>query len=142
MLFSEAVADTHRRVTQAYYHLNSSTSDSDKLARRNEFAAAVAACCVGEKHVLLPALQELLYNGAQRVEQYERDRVSIQEKLQRLNGTAPQDPSSDSELKALWVDLSAHFSDLDLRDLAALEECLSVDDSEALARRYLIVGSV
>ena len=46
----------------------------------------------------------------------------------------PQDPSFESALKAIWVDLEPHFREES--ELAALEEALSPSESETLGKKY------
>lgn len=53
--------------------------------------------------------------------------------MQRFN---PAEPSFDSSLSAIWVDLEPHIKEETTSDLRRLEESLSQADSEALAKKY------
>lgn len=48
----------------------------------------------------------------------------------------PAEPSFESALKAIWVDLEPHIREEATGDLTRLEESLSLPESEALAKRY------
>lgn len=48
----------------------------------------------------------------------------------------PAEPSFESGLKAIWVDLEPHIREETSADLALLEESLSKSDSEALGKKY------
>ena len=61
--------------------------------------------------------------------------------MHRLGHIPSGDVNFGPELTALWVDLSAHMADLDSRDLPALEDATSADESEAAAVRYREAGA-
>ena len=48
----------------------------------------------------------------------------------------PAEPSFESSLKAIWVDLEPHIREEATGDLSRLEDSLSRSDSEALAKKY------
>lgn len=50
---------------------------------------------------------------------------------------SPAEPSFESSLKAIWVDLDPHIREETTSDLTQLEETLSQSDSEALAKKYI-----
>jgi len=49
---------------------------------------------------------------------------------------SPAEPSFDSSLTAIWVDLEPHIREETTRDLDRLEASLSPTESEALAKKY------
>lgn len=49
---------------------------------------------------------------------------------------SPAEPSFESALKAIWVDLEPHIREETHGDLSSLEESLARSDSEALGKRY------
>jgi hypothetical protein len=57
-------------------------------------------------------------------------------KLRHMQRFNPAEPSFDSSLSAIWVDLEPHIREEATRDLSQLEENLSRSDSEALAKKY------
>jgi hypothetical protein len=48
----------------------------------------------------------------------------------------PAEPSFNSSLSAIWVDLEPHIKEETSGDLSLLEESLSKSDSEALGQKY------
>lgn len=49
---------------------------------------------------------------------------------------SPAEPSFDSSLSAIWVDLEPHIREESTGDLGLLEDSLSKSESEALGRKY------
>ncbi|WYZ33914.1 hypothetical protein EsH8_I_000190 [Colletotrichum jinshuiense] len=133
---SEAIKDDHRKIEQAYRYILTSTTPEDKDRWRNELALELARHCISEEQVLLPILKERLSDGESRGEKNHTDRQSLKEKICRLKAIPVDDPSFESELKALWVDMAAHVRDTDHQDVARLEECLTITESEDLAEQF------
>jgi hypothetical protein len=57
-------------------------------------------------------------------------------KLRHMQRFNPAEPSFDSSLSAIWVDLEPHIREEATGDLDLLEESLSEPDSEALGKKY------
>lgn len=57
-------------------------------------------------------------------------------KLRHMQRFNPAEPSFDSSLSAIWVDLEPHIREETTGDLDQLEESISKSDSEALAKKY------
>ncbi|GJC77315.1 putative hemerythrin-like protein [Colletotrichum liriopes] len=132
----EAIKDDHRKIEQAYRYILTSTTPEDKNRWRNELALELARHCISEEQVLLPILKDRLSDGDSRSAKNHTDRESLKEKICRLKAIPVTDSSFEPELKALWVDMSAHVRDTDHQDVARLEECLTITESEELARKF------
>ena len=57
-------------------------------------------------------------------------------KLRHMQRFNPAEPSFDSSLSAIWVDLEPHIREETSGDLGLLEDSLSKSDSEALGKKY------
>ncbi|GKT56010.1 HHE domain-containing protein [Colletotrichum tofieldiae] len=132
----EAIKDDHRKIEQAYRYILTSTTPEDKHCWRNELALELARHCISEEQVLLPILKDRLSDGDSRSAKNHTDRDSLKEKICRLKAIPVTDYSFEPELKALWVDMAAHVRDTDHQDVARLEECLTIIESEELARKF------
>ncbi|GJN72348.1 hypothetical protein PLIIFM63780_005321 [Purpureocillium lilacinum] len=141
MLLSEAVKDDHDMVVEIYHRVVAATEDADGPAARETFMTRVGQCVVKEKLVLLPFIRQVLPDDGERLERYRLDHISIKEKLHRLHEIPMGDVSFVPELTSLWIDLSGHIADLDDRDLPALEDATSADESEAAAVQYCEAGA-
>lgn len=64
------------------------------------------------------------------------DKLQINAKLRHMQRYSPAEPSFDSSLTAIWVDLEPHIREETTRDLDRLEASLSPTESEALAKKY------
>ncbi|KAL0940028.1 hhe domain protein [Colletotrichum truncatum] len=133
---SETIKQDHRRIEQAYRYILTASSTEDKVRWRNELALELARHCISEEQVLIPVLRDRLFDGASRCEKNHADRMSLKEKICKLQVIPVDDASFESELKALWVDLAAHVRDTDHQDVARLEECLSITESEELEEQF------
>ncbi|OLN91677.1 putative hemerythrin C869.06c-like protein 2 [Colletotrichum chlorophyti] len=133
---SEAIKEDHRKIEQAYRYILTAASSEDKIHWRNELALELARHCISEEQVLIPALEDRLPDGASRSERNHTDRMSLKDKICRLKAIPPDDESFEPELKALWVDMTAHVRDTDHQDVARLEECLTITESEDLADQF------
>ncbi|KAI8260286.1 putative hemerythrin-like protein [Colletotrichum sp. SAR11_239] len=133
---SEAIKQDHRRIEQAYRYILTAATQDDKLRWRNELALELARHCISEEQVLLPALKLRLADGSSRCEKNCTDRKSLKEKICKLKAIPVDDASFEPQLKSLWVDMAAHVRDTDTQDVARLEECLSITESEQLAEEF------
>ncbi|KAK0376937.1 HHE domain-containing protein [Colletotrichum limetticola] len=139
---SDAIKDDHRKIEQAYRYILTSTTLEDKVRWRNELSLELARHCISEEQVLLPILTDRLADGESRSARNHTDRESLKEKICRLRAIPVDDDSFETELKALWVDLAAHVRDTDNQDVARLEECLTMTESEELARQFRLTMSL
>lgn len=57
-------------------------------------------------------------------------------KLRHMQRFDPSEASFESALRAVWVDLEPHIREEASGDLEALEQDLSISDSEALGKKY------
>ncbi|KAF6823852.1 hhe domain protein [Colletotrichum plurivorum] len=133
---SEAIKQDHRRIEQAYRYILTAATAEDKIRWRNELALELARHCISEEQILLPALIDRLADGSSRSEKNRADRMSLKEKICKLHVLAVDDPSFEPELKSMWVDMAAHVRDTDHQDVARLEECLSITESEELGEKF------
>ncbi|KAK1635775.1 HHE domain-containing protein [Colletotrichum phormii] len=139
---SDAIKDDHRKIEQAYRYILTSTTLEDKIRWRNELSLELARHCISEEKVLLPILTERLFDGESRSARNHTDRECLKEKICRLQAIPVDHDSFETELKALWVDMQAHVRDTDTQDVARLEECLTMTESEELARQFRLTMSM
>ncbi|TDZ38042.1 putative hemerythrin-like protein [Colletotrichum spinosum] len=132
----DAIKQDHIRIEQAYRYILTADSATDKLRWRNELALELARHCISEEQVLLPALRDRLFDGPTRCERNCTDRMSLKEKICKLKSIPVDDVNFEPELKSLWVDLAAHVRETDTQDVARLEGCLSITESERLAEEF------
>ncbi|KZL64129.1 HHE domain-containing protein [Colletotrichum tofieldiae] len=132
----DVIKNDHRKIEQAYRYTLISTTPEDRAHWRDELALELARHCISEEQVLLPILRDRLADSEFRITKNCTDRHSLKEKICRLKVIHVTDPNLESELKALWVDLAPHIHDTDHQDVARLEECLSITESENLAEQF------
>ncbi|KAL2133757.1 hypothetical protein VTI74DRAFT_1739 [Chaetomium olivicolor] len=130
---SEAVKQDHARIKSAYRRLRDAEPESRKPA---EFVWALDRYLMVEDLVVAPALEHHIAHGGERHRRLSDDFDSMNAKLRHMQRFDPAEPSFDSALSAIWVDLEPHIREETSGDLNLLEESLSKSDSETLAQRY------
>ncbi|KAJ4288878.1 hypothetical protein N0V88_007211 [Collariella sp. IMI 366227] len=130
---SEAVKQDHAHIKTAYRRLREADPDTRKP---DEFVWALDRYLMVEDLVVAPALDHHIAHGGERHRRLSDDFDSMNEKLRHMQQFSPAEPSFDSSLSAIWIDLEPHIREETSGDLNMLEENLSSSDSEALARRY------
>ncbi|GAB1318312.1 DNA nickase [Madurella fahalii] len=130
---SEAVKQDHTLIKRVYRRL----SDANPEDRNpDEFIWVLDRYLMVEDLVVMPALDSHIAHGGERHHKLSADYDSIHEKLLHMKKYNPAEPSFESSLKAIWVDLEPHIREETTGDLTRLEESLSQSDSEALAKKY------
>ncbi len=152
---SEAVKQDHAVVRRAFRRLRDAPPETRKP---EEFMWALDRYLIVEDLVVAPALEHHIAHGGTRQRRLSDDFESVSLLIQGLqykptwtdsNGNTqmsaklrhmqrfnPAEPSFDSSLSAIWVDLEPHIREEAAGDLHKLEKSLSQADSEALAKKY------
>ncbi|KAK4151713.1 hypothetical protein C8A00DRAFT_45116 [Chaetomidium leptoderma] len=132
-LISEAVKQDHAIIKKAFRRLRNADPDSRKP---DEFVWALDRYLIVEDLIVSPALDNHIARGGERHRRLSDDFESINAKLRHMQRFNPAEPSFDSSLGAIWVDLEPHIREETSGDLCLLEESLSKPDSEALGKKY------
>ncbi|KAK1593413.1 HHE domain-containing protein [Colletotrichum navitas] len=132
----DAIKDDHRKIEQAYRYILTSTTPEDKNRWKDELALELARHCISEERVLLPILKDRLADGDSRSTKHNIDRERLKEKICFLRAIPVTDPSFELGMKVLWVDMAAHVRCTEHQDVARLEGCLTILESEDLARQF------
>ncbi|KAL2257152.1 hypothetical protein VTK26DRAFT_589 [Humicola hyalothermophila] len=130
---SEAVRQDHALIKQTFRHLISSNPED---RRPDEFVWALDRYLIVDDLVVAPALEHHVAHGGERHRRLSDDFDSINLKLRHMQRYKPSEPSFESSLKAIWVDLEPHIREETRGDLSSLEESLSPSESEALGKKY------
>ncbi|KAK2039346.1 HHE domain-containing protein [Colletotrichum somersetense] len=132
----DAIKDDHRKIEQAYRYILTSTTPDDKNRWKNELALELARHCISEEQILLPVMKDRMADGDSRSTKNHTDRESLKEKICFLRAIPVTDPRFELGMKMFWIDMTAHVRDTDQQDVARLEECLTILESEELARQF------
>ncbi|KAH6845844.1 hypothetical protein B0I37DRAFT_381251 [Chaetomium sp. MPI-CAGE-AT-0009] len=130
---SEAVKHDHAIIKRAFRRLREADPDT---RRPEEFVWALDRYLIVEDLVVSPALDNHIAHGGERHRRLSDDFDSMNAKLRHMHRFKPAEPSFDSSLNAIWVDLEPHIREETSGDLSLLEESLSKSDSEALGQKY------
>ncbi|KAK4034960.1 hypothetical protein C8A01DRAFT_38593 [Parachaetomium inaequale] len=130
---SEAVKHDHALIKRAFRRLREAEPETRKP---DEFVWALDRYLIVEDLVVSPALDSHIAHGGERHRRLSEDFDSMNAKLRHMQRFNPAEPSFDSSLSAIWVDLEPHIREETSGDLGLLEDSLSKSDSEALGKKY------
>ncbi|EAQ90217.1 hypothetical protein CHGG_02152 [Chaetomium globosum CBS 148.51] len=130
---SKAVKQDHALIKRAFRRLREADPDT---RRPEEFVWALDRYLIVEDLVVSPALDNHIARGGERHRRLSDDFDSMNAKLRHMHRFKPAEPSFDSSLSAIWVDLEPHIREETSGDLNLLEESLSEAESEALGKKY------
>ncbi|CAM1503249.1 Fc.00g080250.m01.CDS01 [Cosmosporella sp. VM-42] len=132
---SDAVKHDHRELEGYYTRLIDSSSHDERVRYQNLFTWELARHSIAEELVVYPAMEHL--SGGK--EMAERDRHAHQTVKEQLHHFQSLDPSSNEflpTLKILMKELSQHIKEEEERDLPALEDNTSDDESHGMATSF------
>ncbi|KAK4183018.1 hypothetical protein QBC35DRAFT_444175 [Podospora australis] len=115
---TEAITQDHRELENCFNEIVNSTDLDHQQRWGNQFTWELARHSVGEELILYPAFEKHM------------------ELLKTFQNMKAQDPDYVPKLKELWSKLSDHIKDEEGYDLPALEEKISPESSESMARSF------
>ncbi|KAM7196926.1 hypothetical protein V8F20_006893 [Naviculisporaceae sp. PSN 640] len=131
---SEVVKRDLGVLQDAYRHLWS-VKPEDR--NPNDFIWPLKRYLIVEDLLVTPALEDHLgRSGERRHKRLADDDESMNAKLKHMQNFEPTEPSYESALRAIWIDLEPHIREEVGKDLDQLEESISQSDSEELANKY------
>ncbi|KAL2167482.1 hypothetical protein VTG60DRAFT_1176 [Thermothelomyces hinnuleus] len=130
---SEAVKRDHGLIQRAYRRLRNADPES---RNPSEFMWVLNRYLMVEDLVVSPILDNHVARGGERHRRLSDDYDSMNAKLRHMRRFDPSDPSFESALRAVWVDLEPHIREEASGDLDSLEENLSRSESEVLGKKY------
>ncbi|AEO68552.1 f8d1e3e5-63cc-45f6-b006-baf3dd2df20a [Thermothielavioides terrestris] len=130
---SDAVKQDHALIKSAFRRLRDANPENRKP---DEFVWALDRYLIVDDLVVAPALEHHIAHGGERHRRLSDDFDSMNAKLRHMQRFSPAEPSFDSALHAIWVDLEPHVREESASDLRRLEESLSQSESEELGKKY------
>lgn len=132
-----AIMNDHRDLEASYNEVVSSTDKDHQQRHGNQFTWELAKHSVGEELVLYPAFEKHLGTaGRQMAETDRKDHREIKELLKEFQNMKSSDSNYVPKLTNLWCKLKDHITDEETHDLPALEEKLSPDASQSMAKSF------
>lgn len=133
---SEAIKKDHREIEDYYKKVLASSTDKEKTQWQNQFTWELARHSIGEELVVYPQFEKKLPNGHTMADKDRQEHLSVKEQLKAFQNMQPSDPQFETTLKALMKDLSEHIKEEESNDLLKLEDSLSTEESENLAKSF------
>jgi hemerythrin superfamily protein len=132
-----AIKNDHRDIEAAYNEVVSSKDSDHQQRYGNLFTWELAKHSVGEELVLYPAFEKHLGSAGKQIADTDRkDHHEIKELLKEFQNMTARDANYVPKLTSLWCKLEDHIKDEEAHDLPALEEKLSPDASQSMARSF------
>ncbi|KAJ5982765.1 hypothetical protein N7451_012865 [Penicillium sp. IBT 35674x] len=133
---SEAIKKDHREIEDYYKKILTSSTDKEKTQWQNQFTWELARHSIGEELVVYPQFEKKLSDGQNMADKDRQEHLSVKKQLKAFQNMQPSDPQFETTLKALMKDLSEHIQEEESNDLPKLEESLSTEESENLAKSF------
>ncbi|KAJ5982665.1 hypothetical protein N7451_012765 [Penicillium sp. IBT 35674x] len=133
---SEAIKKDHREIEDYYKKILASSTDKEKTQWQNHFTWELARHSIGEELVVYPQFEKKLSGGQNMADKDRQEHLSVKKQLKAFQNMQPSDPQFETTLKALMKDLSEHIQEEESNDLPKLEESLSTEESENLAKSF------
>ncbi|KAK0719045.1 hypothetical protein B0T21DRAFT_295452 [Apiosordaria backusii] len=119
---TQAITDDHRHIQDCYNEVVNSTDPDHQQRWGNQFTWELARHSVGEELILYPA--------------FEWHMGIVKRLLKEFQSMSSTDPDYVPKIKELWCKLEDHIKDEEGHDLPALEEKLTPEHSESMARSF------
>ncbi|RMJ25297.1 hypothetical protein PHISP_03829 [Aspergillus sp. HF37] len=133
---SDTIKQDHREI-ESYYKGILSTQDSDEQTRyQNMFTWELARHSVGEELVVYPAMEKYLRDGSEATEKDRQEHQKVKEQLKKFQDMYCTDSQFIPTIRILMSVLSNHISDEETVDLVKLEEAITPEESDRLARSF------
>ncbi|RAK71021.1 uncharacterized protein BO72DRAFT_464176 [Aspergillus fijiensis CBS 313.89] len=103
---------------------------------QNQFTWVLARHSLGEELVVCPQFEKKLPGGLDMADKDRKEHQSVKEQLKKFQNMKPSDPEFEPTVKALMQDLSEHIEEEESQDLPKLEDALTTEESEKLAKSF------
>ncbi|KAL8823036.1 MAG: hypothetical protein Q9170_008380 [Blastenia crenularia] len=134
---SEAISADHKSLDLYADKIRSSTTLEDKIKWRNQLTWALARHAISEELTMYPAMEKHLGDEGLRLTNTDREQhQAVKEDLYKLQSLAPSSSSFTPLLDRLMTDLHEHIEHESQEDMPRLEEKLSREESQALAKSF------
>ncbi|KAI4119157.1 MAG: hypothetical protein LQ338_007315 [Usnochroma carphineum] len=134
---SEAIGEDHKALDLYAENIRSARSTEDKIKWRNQFTWALARHAISEELTMYPAMEKHLGEEGLRLTNKDREQhQAVKEDLYKLQSLSPDSESFFPLLDRLMTDLHDHIHHESHEDIPRLEEKLSREESQALARSF------
>ncbi|KAL2819968.1 hemerythrin HHE cation binding domain-containing protein [Aspergillus granulosus] len=132
----DAIKEDHREIEDYYNKILSATTDEEKTQWQNQFTWELARHSLGEELVVYPVFEKALPDGQAMADNDRKQHNSVKEQLKKFQNFKPSDPDFEPTLKALMSDLAQHIKEEEAEDLPKLEDAISAEESEKLAKSF------
>lgn len=149
---TDVIRQDHREIEQYYNKIIGAQDDDGATRWQNQFTWELARHSIAEELVLYPAFERKLGDKGKEIAQKDRDEhqavgiyspitctdwhSKVKERLKKFQNLKAGSPEFLPTIKALMADLSEHIKEEEEQDLPALDQELSAEDSEGLARSF------
>lgn len=148
---SDTIKHDHREI-ESYYKVILNSKDAEEQTRyQSVFTWELARHSVGEELVLHPAMEKYVRDGIEATNKdrqehqivrhpaqlhIQTDTYRVKEQLKEFQNMTHCDPQFIPTIKALMDNLSKHISDEETIDLVKLENSITPEESERLAKSF------
>ncbi|GKZ29945.1 hypothetical protein AbraIFM66950_007176 [Aspergillus brasiliensis] len=133
---SEVIKTDHREIEDYYSKILNSATEKEKTEWQNLFTWELARHSIAEELVVYPQFEKSLPDGRAMADKDRKEHQSVKEQLKKFQNMKPTDPAFESTITALMKDLSEHIKEEESQDLPKLEDAVSAEESEKLAKSF------
>ncbi|KAL9002098.1 MAG: hypothetical protein Q9188_004953 [Gyalolechia gomerana] len=134
---SEAISADHKSLDLYASKIRSSTTLEEKTKWRNQLTWALARHAISEELTMYPAMEKHLgEEGLQLTNKDREQHQAVKKDLYKLQSLSPSSSDFAPLLDRLMTDLHEHIEHESQEDMPRLENKLSREDSQALAKSF------
>jgi len=134
---SDAIKKDHRELEQYYANIIKANDDDEATRWQNQFTWELARHSIGEELVVYPAYEKLLGEKGKKMADKDRaEHQTVKEELKKFQNLKAGSQEFLPVLNGLMKDLAEHIRDEETQDLPALDQKLSAEDSESMAKSF------
>jgi hemerythrin-like domain-containing protein len=152
---SDAIKKDHRELEEYYNNIIGAQNDDEATRWQNQFTWELARHSIGEELVVYPAFEKNLGDRGKQLADKDRaehqtvgilfilyslatytDNTQVKEQLKKFQNLKAGSPEFISTIKALMADLAEHIKEEEEQDLPTLDQALTVEDSESMAKSF------
>ncbi|KAL8758693.1 MAG: hypothetical protein Q9184_003850 [Pyrenodesmia sp. 2 TL-2023] len=134
---SEAISEDHKLLDLYADNIRSAKSLEDKTKWRNQLTWALARHAISEELTMYPAMEKHLGEEGLQLTNTDREQhQAVKDDLYKLQSMSPSSDSFFPLLDRLMTDLHEHIKHESEEDMPRLENKLSQEESQALARNF------
>jgi hemerythrin-like domain-containing protein len=134
---SDAIKKDHRELEEYYNNIIGAQNDDEATRWQNQFTWELARHSIGEELVVYPAFEKNLGDrGKQLADKDRAEHQTVKEQLKKFQNLKAGSPEFISTIKALMADLAEHIKEEEEQDLPTLDQALTVEDSESMAKSF------